>query len=295
MIRLRSVIAALACLLAPSRAGLAAESSVVALAVTEGEHGGGRIHVAARFGKVQGTMRLDTGASSTRLRAAPWNAEFPPVGISRSETASGVIARCEDVEAQNVQLVAEQGNNIGRAKYVVTRCADGAGDDLLGLDFFRNARFTLDLDGRRMAFPGASGPLAPLRRLGPEGRLIGVEARLGRTRAVALIDSGAELSAVDRRFVERHKSLFRPVHERAQARDAGGAALSAKLYKVAEIDLGEGRALHDLYVIAYDFGALRAALGRDAPLILGVNALRPFLWTFDFTAPEAPKWRADRR
>ncbi|ATQ68021.1 MULTISPECIES: aspartyl protease family protein [Methylosinus] len=294
MIRFRSLIAALACLLAPSRAAFA-EGSVVALDVTDGEHGGGRIHVAARFGNVQGPMRLDTGASSTRLRAAPWNAELPLVGQSRSESASGAVTRCADVEAQNVQLVAEQGNNIGRAKYVVTRCEDGAGDDLLGLDFFHNARFTLDVDGRRMAFPGAAGPLAPARRLGPDGRLVGVEARLGRAKLAGLIDSGAELSAVDRRFVERHRSLFRPVHEQAHARDAGGAALSAKLYKVAEIDFGAGRTLRDLYVIAYDFGSLRGVLGRDAPLILGVNALRPFLWTFDFTAPEAPKWRADRR
>ncbi|MBY6243387.1 hypothetical protein [Methylosinus sp. Sm6] len=295
MIRLRSLIAALACLAAPSRPALAAESSVVALAVTDGEHGGGRIHVAARFGNVLGTMRLDTGASSTRLRAAPWNAELPPVGRSESESASGRTTRCEDVEAQNVQLVAEEGNNIGRGKYVVTRCEESGGDDLLGLDFFRNARFTLDLDGRRMMFPGAAGPLAPLRRLGPDGRLVGVGTRLGRTEAIGLVDSGAELSAVDRRFLERHRSLFKPAREKAHASDASGAAISAKLYKVAEIDLGQGRVLRDLYVIAYDFGPLRRALGRDAPLILGVNALRPLLWTFDFTTPDAPQWRADPR
>lgn len=187
---LRSLIAALA-LVATGRAGLAAEGSIVPLAIADGEHGGGRAHVQARFGNALGPMRLDTGASSTRLRLAPWNAQFPVVGGSRSESASGRLASCEDVEAQNVQLVAEQGNNIGRATYVVTRCEASAGDDLLGLDFFHNARFTLDLDGRRMAFPGApGGPLAPLRRLGPEGRLVGVEARLGRTRAIGLIDTG---------------------------------------------------------------------------------------------------------
>lgn len=292
---LRSLIAALA-LVATGRAGLAAEGSIVPLAIADGEHGGGRAHVQARFGNALGPMRLDTGASSTRLRLAPWNAQFPVVGGSRSESASGRLASCEDVEAQNVQLVAEQGNNIGRATYVVTRCEASAGDDLLGLDFFHNARFTLDLDGRRMAFPGApGGPLAPLRRLGPEGRLVGVEARLGRTRAIGLIDTGAELTAVDRRFVEHHRALFKPVREKAHAQDASGAALAAKLYKLAEIDLGEGRVLRDLYVIAYDFGALRGALGRETPLILGFNALRSFVWSFDFTAPDAPLWRADPR
>jgi hypothetical protein len=291
---LRTLLAALA-LVASSRTGLGADGSIVSLTVTEADHGGGRAYVTARFGNAQGPMRLDTGASGSRLRLAPWNADFPVIAASHSESASGRAARCEDVEAQNVQLVAEQGNHIGRAKYAATRCEAGAGDDLLGLDFFHNARFTLDLEGKRMLFPGAPGPLAPLRRLGPDGRLVGIETRLGRTRAVGLIDSGAELSAVDRRFVARHRSLFKPAREKAHARDAAGAALSAKLYKVAEIDLGQGRALRDLYVIAYDFGPLRSALGRDAPLILGFNALRPFLWTFDLTAPETPKGRADPR
>ena len=76
---LRSLIAALA-LRRAEPGGLAAEGSIVALTVAEGEHGGGRTHVQARFGNAHGPMRLDTGASSTRLRAAPWNAEFPLVG-----------------------------------------------------------------------------------------------------------------------------------------------------------------------------------------------------------------------
>jgi len=291
---LRTLLAALA-LVATSRSGLSAEGSIVPLAVTKTDHSGGRAYVTARFGAAQGPMRLDTGASGSRLRVAPWNADFPVIAASHSESASGRAMRCEDVEAQNVQLVASEGANIGRARYVATRCEAGAGDDLLGLDFFHNARFTLDLDGERMVFPGAPGPLAPLRRLGPEGRLVGIEARLGRFRTIGLIDSGAELTAIDRRFVERHRSLFKPAHEKPHARDAGGAALAAKLYKLAEIDLGEGRVLRDLFVIAYDFGPLRSALGRETPLILGFNALRPFLWTFDLTAPDAPKGRADPR
>jgi hypothetical protein len=297
----RSFFAILALLSTAGREALAAEESVVALTVSESDHGGGRIYVPVRFGNALGTMRLDTGASTSRLRLASWNAQFPVLARSESEAASGKTTHCEDVEAQNVQLVAEQGNNIGRAKYEVSRCETSAGDDLLGLDFFRDARFTLDLARGKMIFSGsaggasASGGLAPLRLIGPERRLIGVDVRLGRTAAVGLLDTGAELSAVDRRFVEKHRSLFRLVREKSGAIDASGAQFAYRLYKLRELDLGEGRVLADVYMIAYDFGPLRQALGRETPFILGFNVVWPFVWTFDFSAPDAPRWRAEKR
>ena len=120
--------------------------SVIPLNVTEDQYVGGRIYLQVRIGDVMGPMRLDTGASSTRLRLAPWNKDMPALGESFSTGASGATMRCEDVEAPKVELVANEGNNIGRTNYEVTRCPAGGGEDLLGIDFFRGARFSLDTE-----------------------------------------------------------------------------------------------------------------------------------------------------
>ena len=117
--------------------------STIPLTLTQTNWNGGRISVTARFGNIQGPMRLDTGASTTRVMLQPWNKDWPVLGRSASTGASGRTIACDDVEAQNVVLPAAQGNDVGRAKLLVTRCAAGEGD-LLGLNFFKGTRFALD-------------------------------------------------------------------------------------------------------------------------------------------------------
>jgi hypothetical protein len=272
----------------------AMERSIVPLDVVHGADGGGRAYVTMRFGNVMGPMRLDTAASTSRIKLAPWNAGFPALGASVSTSASGVASRCEDVEAANVELKASQGNNIGRAKYRVTRCATSDGDDLLGLDFFQGARFSLDLAGGEMVFfPESDGAdWRPFRRLWPDQKLVGLEARIGKTEVVGLFDTGAEISAVDRRFLERHKALFVPVKKKAKVSEASGKKIDAKVYKAKEIDIGAGRVLKDVVFVSYDFGPLREALGGEAPIILGFDILSRFRWELDFGA-EGPRWREE--
>lgn len=272
--------------------------STIPLTLTQSDYGGGRIYLPVRFGNVMGTMRLDTGASTTRIALAPWNKDLPSSGESASTGASGKTTRCEDVEAKNVALKAAQGNDIARAKYEVSRCESGDGEDLLGLDFFRGARFTLDFDRREMAFFGeapATDRRKPFRLLGPDQRLVGVDIRAGKTKGVGLFDTGAELSAVDRQFVDKHKKLFTLVKKKGRASEAGGKRFSSKLYKIKELDLGAGRTLRGVYALVYDFGALREALGREAPFVLGMNVLNKFNWWLDFKSPGAPIWDAEPR
>lgn len=272
--------------------------SVAPLTLTQGAHDGGRIYLPVRFANVQGMMRLDTGASTSRVGLAPWNRDFPTLGQSGSTGVSGETARCEDVEARNVEIRATQGNGVARARYEVTRCPSHAGDDLLGLDFFKGARFSLDFGRREMVFfgkPLSDSPPMPFRLLGPDQRLVGVGLRLGNTSAVGLFDTGAELCAVDQRFVERHPRLFTPVKSHLKASEASGARISTRLYRIRQLDFGAGHSVKGVYALAYDFSPLRDALGPEAPVILGYNLLSKFDWDLDFTAKASPNWRATPR
>lgn len=280
-----------------SVAALGAEKSrsVIPLTLTEDEYGGGRISLPVRIGNFMGTMRLDTGASSTRIRLAPWNKDLPILAQSVSTGASGGTMRCDDVEATNVELVAAQGNNVARSKYMVTRCPADDGDDLLGLDFFRGARVSLDVDRRELVFFGditARGRPKPFRRLGPEGRLVGIDLHLGKKATIGLFDSGAEVCAVDQQFIRKHKGLFTAANVKAGASGVGGKRIWSKIYRIKSLDLGEGHVLRDLYAISYDFGALRGALGRDVHLLIGYNLIKRFDWDFDFRAADSPTWDA---
>jgi hypothetical protein len=294
----RPIAAALALLLGVASASADAGRSTIAMTLTRSEYGGGRIYLPVRFGNVMGTMRLDTGASTSRIALAPWNKDLPSSGQSNSTGASGRTTRCDIVEAVNVGLKATLGNDIARAKYTVTRCAASDGDDLLGVDFFKGSRFSLDFGRREMVFFGEQSPAVhpmPFRLLGPEQRLLGIELAAGATKAVGLFDTGAEISAVDLQFVQKHKNLFTLVEKKGKASEVGGKRFASKIYAIKVIDLGDGLILHDVSAIAYDFDALREVLGRDAPFILGHNVVSKFNWELDFTAPKAPSWSARAR
>lgn len=276
-------------------AGAERSRSVIPLNVTEDQYVGGRIYLQVRIGDVMGPMRLDTGASSTRIRLASWNKGMPVLGESFSTGASGATMRCDEVEAPKIELVASEGNNIARMKYEVTRCPPGEGDDLLGIDFFKGARFSLDLDRRELVFfgdPIANRDARPIRRLGPDRRLVGVDLHFGKTGIVGLFDSGAEISAVDQRFVRKHKALFAAVNAKASASGVAGARIASKVYKIKSLDLGGGRVLTDVYALSYDFSGLRAALGREVSFLIGYNVIKKFDWDFDFRTPESPTWDA---
>ena len=295
MKRLCARILALAGLLLSSVCALAQTNrSVVPMTLTQSDYGGGRVYLPMRFGNFMGTMRLDTGASSSRVALAPWNKDFPVLGQSFSTGASGATVRCDTIEARNVALKASQGNDIARAKYEATRCAANDGDDLLGLDFFKGARFTLDFARKEMVFFGdAPGDAKPLRPLGPEKRLVGIDLRAGNVAATGLFDTGAEICAVDLAFLKAHRSLFAPVKgNRTQASEAGGKRFSSRVFRIKTLDLGGGLVAHDVYVLAYDFGVLREALGPGTPFILGYNLLSRFTWEIDLQNANAPMWRA---
>jgi hypothetical protein len=284
-------------LVAPLPAEAQNAPSTIPLTLYESDWGGGRIFVTARFGAAQGPMRLDTGASTTRVMLAPWNKDWPALGRSASTGSSGKTISCDDVEAQSVVLPALQGNDVGRARLLVTRCAAGEGD-LLGLNFFKGSRFSLDFEKRELTFfPPAqtNAKPKPFHRLTPQQSLVGIDLRLGKSPAIGFFDTGAELCAVNRAFVATHMPLFTLVRRRVGASGASGGNFSPDLYKIKLIDLGDGLVLRDVYALVYDFGALRDALGRGTPLILGYNLVSRLHWDLDFSSPDAPTWSARPR
>ena len=269
--------------------------SVVNLSIARSSYGGGRLYAPMLIGHFQGKMRVDTGASSSRVSLAPWNKDASIIGSSRSLGVSGKFARCDDVRLPSITMKASVGPDVGRVNYLVTRCASEQEDDLLGLDFFKGGYFVIDSKRHQIQFlsgPSTRTPQYFLKPLGSEKKLVAIDIKIGDLNREGLIDSGAQISAVDRRFVDAHPEFFVFVKSGAKASDASGKPLMSKIYKVKQLDLGDGRIVRGLYVLVYDFALLREEIGEQAPFILGFNLIDKFNWRFDLRANMPPRWEA---
>ncbi|MCX7900393.1 MAG: retropepsin-like domain-containing protein, partial [Methylocystis sp.] len=150
------------------------------------------------------------------------------------------------------------------------------------------------LGRREISFfaPPMGAKTSPLRPLGPGRSLVGVDLRIGDVATIGLIDTGAEICAVDLAFLKKHRKLFVLAEKNAKASEAGGRKIAARLIKIKALDVGGGVVARDLYALVYDFGPLRAALGGEAPVILGYNFLSRIVLELDLRDAKAPTWSA---
>ncbi len=206
-------------------------------------YGGGRIYAPVRIDNYKGFMRVDTGASTSRFHKSAWNKKFIITNTVHSISATAAVAKCEEVVVPNLSIVAQLGNSIGRINYLATRCLAGTGDDLLGLDFLKGSEFTLNLKENQIRF---FEPLPndrrshPLRALDREKDLIGIELDIGGFSTYGLLDTGAEMTAVDSVYFIAHPELFEYVKSKISMRGANGKTITAKLCKIKSINLGDG-------------------------------------------------------
>ena len=256
-------------------------------------YGGGRIYAPVRIDNYKGFMRVDTGASTSRFHKSAWNKKFIITNTVHSISATAAVAKCEEVVVPSLSIVAQLGNVIGRINYLATRCPAGIGDDLLGLDFLKGSEFTLNLKENQIRF---FEPLPndrqshPLRALGREKDLIGIEIDIGGFSTYGLLDTGAEMTAIDSVYFIAHPELFENVKSKISMRGTNGNSITAKLCKIKSINLGDGVFIKNLYALVYDFNALRDEIGHDTPVILGYNFFEKFKWKFNFKKNITPTW-----
>lgn len=272
-----------------------AEGSISTINITthHSPYGGGRIYVPVRIDNYKGFMRLDTAASTSRLHKSNWNKKFIINDIVHSMSSTSAIVKCQEVVVPNISVVAQSGNAIGRVNYSVARCPAGTGDDLLGVDFLKGAEFTLDLKENQLRFfepTPQDSKNHQLIVLGRERDLFGIELAISGFSAYGLLDSGAEMTAVDSIYFNAHPELFEDVKHKMSIRGAHGTAINSRLCKIKSIFLGEGFFIKNLYALVYDFSNLRDEIGYNTPIILGYNFFEKYKWNFNFKKNITPIW-----
>jgi len=292
------VITAISQIFCPSIPRCQEPGATTSLSIASGSYGVGRIYAPVRFGGVTRQMRLDTGASTSHIKLAPWNKKLPSLGQRHTLTVTGNKSLCDKVRFHDVEIIGHENQKVRKENYQLLRCLTSNGDDLLGIDFFQGEYFTLNFKDKQINFINnldQTHQSTPFRKITGADGLLGVDIRIGASTSVGLFDSGAEISAVDQRFVAQNKSSFVLVRATGMATEASGKQWPTKLYKIKSLDIGGGQVVRDIYAIVYDFGVLRDAFGHETSFILGYNFISKFNWTIDLRSSQDPRWTARLR
>ena len=292
------IIAVISMMLCPSIPRCQEPGATSSLSITFGSYGVGRIYAPVRFGEVNRLMRIDTGASTSHIKLAPWNKKLPSLGQRHTLTVTGNKSLCDKVRFHDVEIIGHESQKVRKENYQLLRCLTSNGDDLLGIDFFQGEYFTLNFKDKQINFINNLDQTlqsTPFRKITGADGLLGVDIKIGSSASVGLFDSGAEISAVDQRFVAQNKSSFVLVRNTGMATEASGKQWPTKLYQIKSLDIGRGQVVRDIYAIVYDFGVLHEAFGRETSFILGFNFISKFNWMIDLRSSQDPRWTARLR
>ena len=292
------IIAVISMMLCPSIPRCQEPGATSSLSITFGSYGVGRIYAPVRFGEVNRLMRIDTGASTSHIKLAPWNKKLPSLGQRHTLTVTGNKSLCDKVKFHDAEIIAHGNQKVRKENYQLLRCLTSNGDDLLGIDFFQGEYFTLNFKDKQINFINNLDQTlqsTPFRKITGADGLLGVDIKIGSSASVGLFDSGAEISAVDQRFVAQNKSSFVLVRNTGMATEASGKQWPTKLYQIKSLDIGRGQVVRDIYAIVYDFGVLHEAFGRETSFILGFNFISKFNWMIDLRSSQDPRWTARLR
>jgi predicted aspartyl protease len=223
-------------------------------------------------------FRLDTGAARTQVLADGDLADLVPV---RSESSAGAFGQAASFQVVTVTDLAV--GDLVIPEVDVTRVAPGPGQQyLLGMDVLGRyrCRFRFDtglLELAESATAGADLDLTVDDRGHPY-----VELSWDGVSASACFDTGGGITAVDKRFRDRHLELFTPAGS-SSGLDSTGASFSVPTFMLAGPLIG-GVRFPPARVAVLDLAPINTELEFPMDLILGAPTIRHANWLFDFPA-----------
>jgi hypothetical protein len=243
------------------------------LLLKRGEIESGYMEVMVTLDGFTTPIKLDTGANSTQLLAAPWNAHYPVLRQAQRGGASGLRYTCDVISFAKVSV-----EGLSQQAYEADRCALDAGHQLFGIDFFKGEALYFDFEQSALELNGPRAKGSYPLKIYEEGH-ISLELKILGRPYFAVFDTGAGLTSVDQPFVDRNPDSFTFVRA-IQGKDGGGHSVAMKLYRIKRLEI-DSAVLENEYVLAFDFGRIRDYFGENTPLILGFNVITKHNWAID--------------
>jgi len=228
--------------------------------------------------------QLDTG-SAFPLISGPLDylKSNSVTGHQDAMSAQNVKASCEDLALTSKVKVTGQVLPLSEIK----RC-QGFPMELspsVGVKVFDGFRINMDFPHRQFNWNTTLQPnvLSSFKRSGIGW--ISMNALLGTSRIEVFFDTGAQLSAVDEKYVSAHPEKFKLVTS-TDVTDATGTKTKQNVYEMEVLTM-LGRAFSNNYAVAIDFSYFHNFFPQDVVILLGMNHIQQASWFLDF---QNSKW-----
>lgn len=235
----------------------------------------GQFFVKAKFDGQEERCFLDTGATTTTVKATSFFAAYTAIRESKFMGISGKPAIASRIQVGDIQV----GENHFQDQQIVRLPNEKGMLSTLGIDLFQNQRVGFELKDHRLILPMTEKTSYPF-HVGQKGHII-VPVTLGNGSAQMIWDTGAGLTTIDQKFISDHAGSFQFIKNISVGDALVDGATVMKLYLVSDVVIGH---LHmkNVKVLGADFTAIQEKL-NDASIVgaVGFNVLASYNWYFD--------------
>jgi len=247
---------------------------IAKLRYVKGDAGSGQIFVDGVVDGIKQNFYLDTGSPHTFVHAID---HFKKVPISYSKqyfSASGQPKQFDYITVENLSIGPITAHDLSVALVHDLESEPPK----LGLNVFKPHKVEFDLINDQISEITSSKVNTPF-SLGPKGH-IQLTANFGSHELTCVFDSGAGLSVIDSKFVEKYPSFFSLADSDATVGDGNGVDSAVAIYNISQFKIGD-TAFSKSAAVAMGLDGLKRALGVEHVMILGFNHMIGKRWSFD--------------
>lgn len=240
-----------------------------------GDADSGQFFVTGSVDNVEQDFFLDTGSPHTFVHAID-HLKKKPITHSKSYfSASGQAKQFDYIDVQNLSIGPITSHNVPVA---LIHDLDSE-PPKLGLNIFKPHKVEFDFINHQLSAITSLKSETSF-ELGPKGH-IQLVANFGNQKVVCIFDTGAGLSVIDSKFVEKYPDFFQLADSEATVGDANDVNTATAIYNVSTFAIGNVD-FSNSTVVALDMDDFKSILGVDHMMILGFNHIVGKRWAFDF-------------
>ncbi|MBC7458367.1 MAG: aspartyl protease family protein [Bdellovibrionaceae bacterium] len=219
---------------------------------------------------------LDTGCSRTSLCFNDFSAKFNSLGEREYSSAFGK-ALSDFIEVKNISA-----GPIDLKNVLISRTRkDGNDKNLFGMDLLKDSILHfLPGDKALEIIPAFPQDLVSEALYLDSGSIPFIELNFPDAKAIAVWDTGAGITIVDKHFFDSHLEFF-DSYGMTTGTDSAGHTFETEIYRMKPINI-YGLSFPAHRVVPLSLGHIADKTGRGMDFILGYSTLRHANWLMDF-------------
>lgn len=253
--------------------------------VKENDIGEGRIFALAAFNLSSEYCLLDSGARITVVEDNLLFSDLEIVGKGQGSGLSGNTISWDIVQAKRIIL-----GSFTFFNQKIARMYKAPWDCVIGNDLLKLQALDYDFDNKKIGLSNKSISFEkkfPLHNL--NDLWSGVDVYFNQTKEVAIWDTGATLTLIDKTMLTEFPDNFEFIGEKT-IEDAKGTPIKSELFKIKKLIIAD-KQLTDTYVFVTDMSYLTKTI-PGVRMILGYNVISKFNWRMDY---QNKSWSANFR